>query len=237
MFAGPNGSGKTSLYERLITENHFTHTYYINADRIQSELNGGGTISFPFDSTESFFQALNAGAFVKEELLTPAETASLTGSLRDGLRLKPGARCESYLAAGIADALRSLFLNENQSFAFETVMSHESKLELLRHAKSLGYRNYLYYVSTGDPEINLRRVEQRVKGGGHDVPADLVRARFYRSMKLVPEAIQLCDRAYLLDNSGETIKLVAWTDGNNLHLASPRIPGWVQDLLPNWDSA
>lgn len=156
--------------------------------------------------------------------------------LKEGLRLETGATCANYLAAGIADALRVVFLNEGQSFAFETVMSHESKLDLLRQSRGLGYRNYLYYVSTGDPEINLQRVEQRVKGGGHSVPSDRVRERFYRSMKLIPEAIQLCDRAYLFDNSGKTIKLVAWTEGgNSLHLAAPTIPGWIEDLLPNWE--
>ena len=51
------------------------------------------------------------------------------------------------------------------------------KGELLKLSKSLGYRNYLYYISTSDPSINVSRVNNRVSFKGHDVPEDKIISR------------------------------------------------------------
>lgn len=55
-------------------------------------------------------------------------------------------------------------------FSFETVFSHPSNLEIMQEAVAQGYKVYLYYVSTEDPEINKYRVNLRVTQGGHSVP-------------------------------------------------------------------
>ena len=47
-----------------------------------------------------------------------------------------------------ADFIRKKLLEYKKSFTFETVMSSYDKIELLKVSKSLGYRNYLYYIST-----------------------------------------------------------------------------------------
>lgn len=77
---------------------------------------------------------------------------------------------DSYFAAFIAEFLRLKMLNIVEAFTVETVMSDESELEYIRLAKSMGYRIYLYFVSTKDVEINIGRVRFRVETGGHDVP-------------------------------------------------------------------
>ncbi len=45
-------------------------------------------------------------------------------------------------------------------------MSSPDKVELLEKSRRLGYRNYLYFVATDDRQINVSRVEIRVKEGG-----------------------------------------------------------------------
>ena len=60
-------------------------------------------------------------------------------------------------------------LKVRQTFTFETVMSHPGKVALLQQAQQAGYRTYLYYVATDDPEINVSRVANRVALKGHDV--------------------------------------------------------------------
>ena len=70
-------------------------------------------------------------------------------------------------------------LNIVEAFTVETVMSDESKLEYIRLAQSMGYRIYLYFVSTKDVEINIGRVRFRVETGGHDVPEAKIRKRYY----------------------------------------------------------
>ncbi len=53
----------------------------------------------------------------------------------------------SYFASVCADFMRKKLLEARKSFTFETVMSSYDKIELLKLAKQLGYRNYLYYVA------------------------------------------------------------------------------------------
>ncbi|MEE4342266.1 hypothetical protein V2J66_11620 [Pseudomonas alliivorans] len=54
-------------------------------------------------------------------------------------------------------------------------MSHPSKVEIMREARHRGYRTYLYFVSTENPEINVGRVAIRVREGGHPVESITVR--------------------------------------------------------------
>ena len=63
-------------------------------------------------------------------------------------------------------------------------MSHRSKIDILVQAQQAGYRTYLYFVATDDPTINISRVRNRVALSGHDVPADKIVTRYYRSLDL-----------------------------------------------------
>jgi predicted ABC-type ATPase len=61
-------------------------------------------------------------------------------------------------------------------------MSHPSKVALLARAQMAGYRTYLYFIATDDPAINISRVRNRVKLGGHAVPEDRIVQRYHRSL-------------------------------------------------------
>ncbi|MDQ3108696.1 MAG: hypothetical protein M3R17_02285 [Bacteroidota bacterium] len=50
----------------------------------------------------------------------------------------------------------------------------------MKQAKAEGYKVYLYFVSTENPEINKERVQLRVRNNGHDVPPDKIVSRYYR---------------------------------------------------------
>ena len=104
-------------------------------------------------------------------------------------------------AQRIADRLREDCLERRQSFSFETVMSHPSKIDILQRARRLGYTNVLYFVCTESPALNIARVRQRVSQGGHDVPEERIVERYKRTLALLPEAIAACDRAVLYDNT------------------------------------
>jgi predicted ABC-type ATPase len=119
----------------------------------------------------------------------------------------PGA-VNSYLASVLADAIRRELLHEKQTFTFETVMSSRDKVDFMKEARQRGYRVYLYFVATDDPEINLDRVQRRVMLGGHPVPEDKVRKRYGESIDLMTEACDVAHRAYIFDNSGSKHKLL-----------------------------
>jgi predicted ABC-type ATPase len=111
-------------------------------------------------------------------------------------------------------------------------MSAPDKVALLNKAQQQGYRTYLYYVATEDPEINISRVNHRVKMGGHPVPEDKIVSRYYRSLDLLREAIRYSNRAYIFDNSGKQQLFVAEiTDGHALELRAEKIPHWFKQSV------
>jgi predicted ABC-type ATPase len=104
-------------------------------------------------------------------------------------------------AQAMADEARRECLEHGNSFAFETVMSHPSKIDVLREARRRGYTVVIFFVALESPQLNVERVRQRVALGGHPVPEDRIVARYERVMRLLPQGISLCDRAVLFDNS------------------------------------
>jgi predicted ABC-type ATPase len=107
----------------------------------------------------------------------------------------------SRAAQAIADSQRDACLQSRRSFAFETVMSHPSKIDLMQRAANAGYDVTLYFVCTSDPTLNLKRIAQRVVFGGHDVPEDRVVSRYARTLDLLVPAALIAHRTVLFDNS------------------------------------
>ena len=139
-------------------------------------------------------------------------------------------------AQAIAASQRDECLASGLSFTFETVMSHPSKIEVMRKAKSLGFRTALYFVATESPDLNVARVNQRVALGGHDVPEHLIRARYARTLALLPEALQQSDLAVLFDNSyGEPITLRPFFRKSGQRVTvEPPMPRWARRVLERW---
>lgn len=134
----------------------------------------------------------------------------------------------SYEAALIAQELRYDLLQKGQSFCFETVFSHPTKIDFLANAKALGYQIILVIIHLDSPQLNKARVAQRVALGGHDVPEDKVESRIPRVLQNVKAAIPLCNYVRVLDNSRfDDPYSPVLTIKNNL--ISPQ-----KDPLPDW---
>jgi predicted ABC-type ATPase len=104
-------------------------------------------------------------------------------------------------AQQIADEKRAECLKTGQSFSFETVMSHESKVEFMHKARAAGFKVQPFFDATGDPDININRVKGRVAAGGHDVPVDRIVKRYWRTLGLMTGAILASDSSVIFDNS------------------------------------
>ena len=138
------------------------------------------------------------------------------------------------IAMDICQALREDLLQRGLSFGFETVASRQDKLDFLKRAKSEGYEITLLFVTAGSPEKCCERIAQRVKAGGHDVPKEKVFARFERTMRYLPQYLELVDRAEVFDNSGDNmVKVLSKIDGKYIPNEKAKDMGWVQQYL--WD--
>jgi predicted ABC-type ATPase len=229
MFAGPNGSGKSVLKSYLPAE---LLGVYLNPDEIEAGIKQRGFLdvgAFGVGTTSAEVLPVFANSdFLKAEGLDEA-----AGRLRfAGGRLEfEGVEANAYFASVAVDFIRRKLIEAKTSFTFETVMSHPGKVALLAEAQRAGYRTYLYYVATDDPEINVSRVRNRVALGGHPVPADKIVSRYRRSLELLIEAIRHANRAYIFDNSTDNADrkhtwLAEITDGKSLELKADRIPAW-----------
>lgn len=107
----------------------------------------------------------------------------------------------AYEAAAIAADRRAKRLDDGKSLVTETVFSHQSKLELLHHARSLGYRLVVFHLGLASADLAVARVEERVTEGGHPVPEDKIRARFERNRPLIRQAVVMADYSSVYDAS------------------------------------
>ena len=115
--------------------------------------------------------------------------------------IKEYLNCTDLEAAQLAEKQREEHVEQMQEFCFETVLSTERNLKLLKRAKERGYFIRCYYILTADPMINVWRVKARVESGGHDVPEEKIITRYDKSLELVSELIKVCDICHIYDNS------------------------------------
>ncbi|MFF2052353.1 AAA family ATPase [Leifsonia sp. NPDC058194] len=137
----------------------------------------------------------------------------------------------AYDASRAAAEERSRLLEKGTSFITETVFSHPSKLELLDAALSRGYLVHLH-VMLVPVEVSVRRVAERVRAGGHDVPEQKIRDRHARLWHLVARARSSADRTEFFDNGSarSPFRLVA-TYEHGLPLGEPDWPSWAPTAL------
>jgi len=91
-----------------------------------------------------------------------------------------------------------------QSFAFETTLSGRMYARMIPEWQALGFRVKLVYLALPNVEIAIERVATRVSQGGHDVPEDVIRRRFWTSSHNFNELYKpLVDVWVLYDNSGD----------------------------------
>ena len=149
VFAGPNGSGKTTITGMAKTVGE-----YINADDI-----------------------------------------------------KRTTLCTDIEAAQKAEELREKMISEKRDFTFETVLSTDRNLLLLKKAKEQGYFVRCIYVLTANADINVARVSARQAIGGHGVPEDKIRSRYSKALALIPQLVEVCDILHVYDNTKEPFRI------------------------------
>jgi predicted ABC-type ATPase len=107
---------------------------------------------------------------------------------------------------------------DRADFAFESTLSSRTFAAFLETLKRQGYSVAVYYFSLATAQLAIRRVKLRVALGGHDVPADVVRRRFGRSLSNFFDLyMPLADEWTLFDNSTSPhARTVAAKIGNQL---------------------
>lgn len=121
--------------------------------------------------------------------------------------IKRSSLCTDIEAAVKAEELRENMLRAKADFTFETVLSTDRNLNLLKRAKENGYFVRGIYVLTASPDINIARVKVREASGGHGVPDEKIRSRYEKALGLIPQLVDICDILHIYDNTAEPFRI------------------------------
>lgn len=100
-------------------------------------------------------------------------------------------------------------LSRGESFAFETTLSGRAYAKMLSEAKDSGYTVVIYFLYLDSVKRNLRRIRERVRAGGHDIPKEAVLRSQRKCFDNFWDVYRiLADAWYVFDNSGPKPELL-----------------------------
>jgi len=138
---------------------------------------------------------------------TITRMAKVVGEYINADDIKRTTLCSDLEAAIKAEELREKMIAEQKNFTFETVLSTERNLLLLKKAKANGYFVCGIYVLTSNVNINVARVSARVALGGHGVPENKIRSRYTKALNLIPDLVEICDILHIYDNTRDPFRI------------------------------
>ena len=146
-------------------------------------------------------------------------------------RLADG-RLDEVEAGRRAVALRTHCLEERLSFLIETTMSGAGPLRVIERARAVGFKVTLVYVGLKHAALSRSRVGDRVAAGGHDIPVTAILRRYPDTMGKLAKALEMADRAYVIDNSGRYRRLLLNREGDRVKYVAADLPPWALQAIP-----
>ena len=95
-------------------------------------------------------------------------------------------------------------------FGFETTLTTLSYVNTIKLAKEKGYNVTLVFFWLDNVNLAIERVKLRVSEGGHNIPEEVIKRRYYRGMaNLSAKFINICDYWIVINNSTRPFNFVA----------------------------
>jgi predicted ABC-type ATPase len=95
------------------------------------------------------------------------------------------------------------------SFAFETTLSSRSFVSTIDRCKQDGYSVTLVFFWLSSVDLAIKRVHERVKEGGHNIPEEVIKRRYFKGLKNLFNLYQnKCDLIFIFDNSDRDPELI-----------------------------
>ncbi|RTQ50908.1 hypothetical protein EJV47_09855 [Hymenobacter gummosus] len=116
------------------------------------------------------------------------------------------------------------------SFVIETNAATERDYSLFQSLRQAGYRVELRFVCLESVALCRERVAQRVREGGHDIPAALVAQRYANSLSLLKLHYRAFDRLQLYDNTALPREVLEFVPGQ-VPTAVADLPAWAAPVL------
>ena len=99
-------------------------------------------------------------------------------------------------------------LSMDEDFAFETTLASRSYVKFIEQAQSKGYFVSLLFFWLPTPEQAIERVATGVNEGGHNIPSDTIRRRYFSGIRnLMALYTPICNYWVIYDNSSADMKI------------------------------
>ncbi len=133
--------------------------------------------------------------------------------------------------AGGKESIRRIeaCLEKGLSFTQETTLSGFRTERTARKAREAGYSVRLFYIGLDTAQESLARIQNRVRRGGHDIPAENVLRRFDGRWEAVARVLPYCDQAEFYDNDNGFVLVAEYRNGELMPIDG-RCPQWLLDL-------
>lgn len=104
-------------------------------------------------------------------------------------------------------------INKQVDFSFETTLSANHFVKLIKDAQSKGYFVTLIFFWLNKVELAIERVNKRVQEGGHNIPVETIKRRYEKGIEnLFRKYIPVCDYWLLINNSASPFHIIAEGD-------------------------
>ncbi len=123
-------------------------------------------------------------------------------------------------------------INKGICFTQETTLSGHKTLKTIKAAIDNGYFIRLFYVGLNSLDESLKRIENRVAKGGHDIPAERVEKRFNSRYDDVVLILPYCNEAVFYDNENGFRVVAEYLNGELIVLGDDA-PKWLTELKEN----
>jgi len=114
-------------------------------------------------------------------------------------------------------------------FSQETTLIGRQALKAVKLAKKNGYIIRLFYIGLDTPEESIKRIENRVAKGGHNIPTNDVLRRFSKRYRVLKKILPYCDEALFFDNDNGFIEVAEYKSGE-LVIQTQNAPKWLLEL-------
>ncbi len=179
--------------------------------------NGAGKTTFYYKAIEEGF--INPDlAFVNVDIIARNELGGYTE--------------ENFVkAAEIARQRMTIYLKKQEDFMIESNLAKDADYDWIESIRKAGYGVILYFLCTENTEVNIDRVERRVKEGGHYIPPHIITDRYKMGLIYLQSKLHLFKEAYLIDNTNETVKEMAMLTDGKIEKEIKILPEWVKKVL------
>lgn len=121
------------------------------------------------------------------------------------------------------------YLSKDLSFTQETTLSGHRIENTVKTAREKGYTIRLFYIGLNTLEECIKRIENRVEKGGHNIRTDDVHRRFKNRFETLVKILPLCDEVCFFDNENGFVEVGEYKNGELIFKGDYR-PVWLQEL-------